>query len=430
MPHTLEILATTLFAISLVHSFSVKRFEHWASKFRQGSVGENFFHLFGEVEVVFGIWAAVFVVCMWAFSGAQEATRYLESLNFTEALFVFVIMAVCSTRPILHFANTLITTIARLLPFSKNLSFYFVALTVGPLLGSLITEAAAMTLIALILKERFFDQKPSESFLYATLAVLFVNVSIGGTLSNFAAPPVLMVASKWNWDNSYMFQHFGYKAFSAVIINALALSLLFRREITKEFLNQSLLGVKEKRSRSKIPAWVMLLNLGTLGLVVMASHYSVVFVGLFLLFLGFCTITKEYQDEVKLREALLVGFFLGGLVVLGTPQKWWLQPLLQSLSEPQLFIGATALTAITDNAALTFLGSQVENLSESMKYALVAGSVTGGGLTVIANAPNPAGFGILKSSFGPEGISPLSLLLYALLPTLVAGLALYFLPSF
>ena len=61
-------------------------------------------------------------------------------------------------------------------------------------------------------------------------------------------------------------------------------------------------------------------------------------------------------------------------------------------AQSALFFGAAALTAITDNAALTYLGSLVEDISDQSKYSLVAGAVAGGGLTVIANAPNPAGF--------------------------------------
>ena len=98
------------------------------------------------------------------------------------------------------------------------------------------------------------------------------------------------------------------------------------------------------------------------------------------------------------------------------------------MSPQVLFWGATALTAITDNAALTFLGSLVEGVSDEFKYALVAGAVTGGGLTVIANAPNPAGFAILKSSFDDGAISAVGLVTAALLPTLVAAAAVTLLP--
>jgi Na+/H+ antiporter NhaD/arsenite permease-like protein len=142
--------------------------------------------------------------------------------------------------------------------------------------------------------------------------------------------------------------------------------------------------------------------------------------GLFLFFIGLVTITMEYQEELKIRESLLVAFFLGGLVVLGGFQKWWLEPLLNSMNTSSMYFGSTVLTAFLDNAALTYLGSQVPNIDETMKYALVAGAVTGGGLTVIANAPNPAGFSILSSSFGKEGINPLKLFAFASPPTLVA----------
>jgi Na+/H+ antiporter NhaD/arsenite permease-like protein len=123
---------------------------------------------------------------------------------------------------------------------------------------------------------------------------------------------------------------------------------------------------------------------------------------------------------------LLVAFFLAGLVVLGSQQKWWLQPLLINLDSTTVYYGATVLTAITDNAALTYLGSLVEGLSDEFKYSLVAGALTGGGLTVIANAPNPAGYSILKSSFHEGAISPLYLFLYAVPPTIIAIIAFRF----
>jgi di/tricarboxylate transporter len=69
-------------------------------------------------------------------------------------------------------------------------------------------------------------------------------------------------------------------------------------------------------------------------------------------------------------------------------------------------------------------------LSDSAKYSLVAGAVSGGGLTVIANAPNPAGYGILKDSFTDSAISPVGLFLAALLPTIIVMICFLFLPSF
>jgi predicted cation transporter len=310
------------------------------------------------------------------------------------------------------------------MPFAKPLAFFVTALIVGPLLGSFITEPAAMTVTALILKRSFFDQNVSNRFKYVTLAVLFVNVSIGGVLTPFAAPPVLMVATQWNWGMGFMLTQLGWKATVATVLNTAMAATLLRQELSTVTLP------KEGVATSKhIPIWLTSIHLLFLALVVLTAHNPVFFLGLFLFFLGIVFITQEYQDELKLRESLLVGFFLAGLVILGSLQGWWLQPLLTSLSEFPLFLGATILTAFVDNAALTYLGTQVPHLEEGLKYALVSGAVAGGGLTIIANAPNPAGFTILRSSFGPEGISPVTLFLYALFPTLIAMICLWALPG-
>jgi hypothetical protein len=157
--------------------------------------------------------------------------------------------------------------------------------------------------------------------------------------------------------------------------------------------------------------------------VVVFAHHPPVFLGLLLFFLGFVGAYPRYQDRLILREGLLVGFFLGGLIVLGGQQRWWLQPLLSGTGDTAVYFGATLLTAITDNAALTYLGSLIAGISDEAKYALVAGAVTGGGLTVIANAPNPAGVALLKNGFADESIGALGLLLGALLPTAIAGAA-------
>ncbi len=415
-----QLFATICFALAILHTFSVKRFQHMAQRYPEGSVGENVFHLLGEIEVVFGFWAAIYMVFLSAHDGTTVAIQYLDKLNFIEPAFVFVIMAVCATRPILAIASRIIELASYLLPLPRPLAFFLACLIVGPLLGSFITEPAAMTVTALILLDRFYKKKISERLKYATLGLLFVNVSIGGTLTPYAAPPVLMVASTWNWDLAYMMQHFGWKAALAICVATATIAFRFRKELSKVAWTKS-----AEEDQRRIPLWVSLSHLVFLAIVVISSHHLPVFFGTFLFFLGLATVTREYQDELRLREGLLVGFFLAGLVVLGGPQRWWLEPILTHLEALPLFLGATALTAITDNAAITYLGSQVPTLSEVSRYALVAGAVTGGGLTVIANAPNPAGYGILNASFGKEGISPLKLFFSALFPTLLAGLAFW-----
>lgn len=422
-PTFIEVAATVIFAVAVLHTFMVKKFEQMAHHYPEGSMGENLFHFLAEVEAVFGIWAAVFICVVASQGGLHGAIEYLEGLNYTEPMFVFVIMCMAGTRPVIKLAEKLIVLISKLIPFPGKMAFYISALVVGPLLGSFITEPAAMTVTAIILLKNFYSKEMSDKFKYATIGLLFVNVSIGGTLTHFAAPPVLMVASKWGWGMGHMVKMFGYKAAVSCLVSTFAVAMLFKKELTGDFALRA-----DNTEKMLPPGWVYVLHIIFLALVVLTAHHAVFFMGLFLFFLGFMTVTKEFQDEPKVKESLMVGFFLAGLVVLGSLQKWWLQPLISSLTDQVLYFGATGLTAITDNAALTYLGSLVE-LSESAKYFLVAGAVTGGGLTVIANAPNPAGYGILKDSFGKDGISPIGLLKGALFPTFIAILCFELLPS-
>lgn len=418
--------ATVCFALAILHTFLVHYFQQMAHKYPNGSVGENLFHLLGEVEVVFGIWAGIFIGFFILVASPAEAVQYLETRNYTEPAFVFVIMVLCASRPILNTGEWIIQFASKLLPFEKSVNFYISCLVVGPLLGSFITEPAAMTITALILLKTYYKKGISEGLKYATLGLLFVNISIGGTLTPYAAPPVLMVAPVWGWDLQFMLEHFGWKAALAVVISTAIVVLRYRPELAKVSLSEES-SPKDNPNELPVPYWVIGIHLVLLVGVVLAAHHMVVFTGIFLFFLAVATVTQEYQSPLKLRESLLVGAFLGGLVILGGQQRWWLEPVLTQLTALPLYLGAITLTAFTDNAAITYLGSQVPNLSEFSKYALVSGAVVGGGLTVIANAPNPAGFSTLNSSFGNDGISPLLLLKAALIPTLVAGLCFWFL---
>lgn len=412
-PTTLQLIGAVLFALAVLHTFSTKIFERLAhTQPRHAGV----WHLLGEVEVVFGFWAMVLMVFMFALAGKQEATAYLDSRNFTEPMFVFVIMVIAGTRAVLQFAGSLVRQVATFLPLPRGMALYFLTLAFVPILGSFITEPAAMTLAALMLRDTLFAQPVSRALKYTTVGVLFVNISIGGTLTPFAAPPVLMVAAQWNWDLWFMLSNFGWKAAIAVLINAGCAMLLFRKELDH-------MAAAPANENATVPWPVIAVHLLFLLGVVVFAHHPAVFMGLFLFFMGFATAYARHQDRLILREGLLVAFFLAGLVVLGGQQQWWLQPVLMGMDATTVFFGATALTAITDNAALTYLGSLVQGLSEEFKIALVAGAVTGGGLTVIANAPNPAGVSILRSKFSDNTINPLGLLIAALPPTLVAVLA-------
>jgi hypothetical protein len=531
-----NLVATLIFFAAIIHTFMASTFmalshkwhhEH-AEKVRRGEARRYsvdfravVFHFLGEVEVVFGLWVVALVGAIVAFYDWSKVIAYIgHQVNFTEAAFVVVIMALASTRPILKFVESVMMGIANQLGGSLAV-LWMTILTVGPILGSLITEPAAMTISALLLSKRFYKLGPSRGFKYATLGLLFVNVSVGGTLTHFAAPPVLMVAEPWGWGTVHMLTHFGWKAIvGIVIVNGLYFvwfrkefarlhpayalqnlkdeiekrfvtrdqveqqftrtvrmveeeqqliksldqtthtltsqvrqrmleealpvfenegvdSQLIREAFDKRFedirlsrMRELLPGLLPEAQRPEfldpdwdereepVPFWATLVHLLFMAWTVVTAHYPPLFILGMLFFLGFAQITRPFQNRINLQPAMLVGFFLAGLVIHGGVQGWWIAPVLGSLGAVPLMLVATILTAFNDNAAITYLSTLVPGFTDSLKYAVVTGAVTGGGLTVIANAPNPAGQSILKRYFD-DAVSPLGLLKAALMPTLV-----------
>ena len=415
-PETIQLIAAAIFAVALLHTFAAKQFERLSHRYPRHA---GLFHLLGEVEVVFGFWAIVLVLSMALLVGGGDALAYAESRNYTEPLFVFVVMVIAASQPVLRAVMASVNTLAHYIPVPTPIATAWLGLAAVPLLGSLITEPAAMTIAALMLAPQIFRTAVPEGVKYFALGVLFVNVSIGGTLTAYAAPPVLMVAAAWQWDSAFMAANFGWKAAIAVVINATAATFVMRRHLGTPPAPEG--------GEARMPLSVVAVHIGLLAAVVLMAHHPVAFLAIFLLFLGFTQAYERHQSPLIIKEALLVGFFLAGLVVLGGMQAWWLQPIVASLQPLALFMGALGLTAITDNAALTYLGSLIAGISDESKYMLVAGAVAGGGLTVIANAPNPAGVALLKRGFADETVGAGGLLLGALGPTAVAAAAFLFL---
>jgi hypothetical protein len=382
-----------------------------------------------------------------------------------------------------------------------------------------------MAVSALLLADKFYSLGPSKKLKYATLALLFVNVSIGGAMTNFASPPVMMVAGVWSWDMPFMLKTFGLKTILALLGNTACYFLLvrgelmqmkqayedakFKRYIQRRFISQKELEenfteleklvdkrvhftaelnaysgilkenikdlahqkltpeeceqydisnaidekfdgiVTEELAKSipglttasglttiydshwdaredLVPLWIMGVHVFFLVWTVVNAGATVLFLAGFMFFLGFYQVTEFYQNRLDLKSPLLVAFFLAGIVIHGTLQAWWIAPLLGRLSPLYLNIVATGLTAFNDNAAITYLSTLVPNFSESMRYAVVSGALTGGGLTVIANSPNPIGQSVLKPYF-ESGISAGKLFQYAVFPTLLTALIYNFL---
>src|SRR6187401_2961053 len=270
-----NLIATSVFFLAILHTFAAARFARLAHQVQHRhdeearahglpatpSLRAEALHFLGEVEVVFGLWAVVLVVATTAYAGWEAARHYVsETVNYTEPLFVVVIMSLASTRPVIGFAEGALRRVAAA-GGATPAAWWVAILTIGPLLGSFITEPAAMTICALLLARQFFDLQPSPRLKYATLGLLFVNVSIGGTLTPFAAPPVLMVARSWGWDIPFMVATFGWKAALAVVVNSLALCLVFRREL-------GALPDRASDKSSALPPLVMAIHVAFLATIV------------------------------------------------------------------------------------------------------------------------------------------------------------------
>lgn len=520
-----NLFATIIFLLAIIHTFLtplfIKKAHILAEKGKNSqkyTIISGVFHFLGEIEAVFGIWAIALGIGVSYFYEWETFVHYVGSESYIEPMFIVVIMTIASSRPVLKLFELILWKIVKLLGGTLEI-WWFSILTLGPIMGSFITEPAAMVLSAHLLADKFYDLKPSNKLKYATLALLFVNISIGGTLTSFASPPVLIVSNIWNWDNLFMITHFGWKSFLAIICsNGIYFFILrkdfkslreaykanqYKKYIQRRFISKQtlqmifdeieietdgVLGFTEELSRlsakvrdsikseayktltydeivhyeieesldekfekmridelkrtlpgllpedirppyrdpnwdnreDKVPYWIMGVHVLFMIWTLFNAHEPVLFIAGFMFFLGFFQITAQYQNRLDLKPALMVAFFLAGLIIHGGLQGWWIAPILGKLQDFQLFSMSTILTSFNDNASITYLSSLVTDMSVHMKYSVVAGALTGGGLTIIANSPNPVGQSILRKYF-KTGISSYNLFKYALIPTIVAA---------
>jgi len=430
-------IALLLFAIAIFHTFSTNAIRRYARKLEMGvpqrkdtrrALWIQFLYFFGEVEVVFALWTIPLFLIIATMYGWNTAMNYLNTRDFTEPLFVVVIMALTSTRPIVHLAELLLRKIANCLGGSLS-AWWYTLLTLGPLFGSFITETGAMALSALLLSRQFYAYRPSPKLCYATLGLLFVNVSIGGVLTDFASPAVLVLAHCWHWNTAYMLFNFGWKAAVGILISNAIYWFYFRKELAeldrRKAVFTNVHTPDPEEPGHPIPNWITLIHVLVIVWIVSISNYPAAFIGSFVFFLGFHQATHHHQYSIRLARPLLVGLFLAGLVIHGGLQGWWVVPLLQSLTPLGVLGVSILLTGFTDNTGISYLATLVPHWGDAYKYAVFTGVVAGGGLTVIANAPNPAGYVLLGKHF-PDGISPLKLFLAAALPTCILY-AIYFL---
>lgn len=427
-----------IFGLAVFHTLWCNHFTALAKKIEERYVKKHgrrkvsflaeILFFFGEIEVIFALWVIPLVIVITTFFGWKEVVNYLSTRIYVEPFFIVVMMSLASTRPIIKLAQRGVHAIAKF--FGDTATSWWVAiLTLGPVLGSFITEAAAMTIAAVLLKEKLYAHKPSKKLAYGTLGLMFVNFSVGGMLTNFAAPPALTLSRCWNWKLGDFWGQFGIPVLIGIaVVNALYFFLL-RQEFKKlhKMKKTDLEALDSDRHKGAVPIGVTLIHLVFLGWTIAMAHYLPIFLGSYLLFLGFHQATRHHQYELNLKRPLMVGLFLAGLVIHGEFQGWWIDPLLGDLGYGAMMLAGTILTAFNENTTVAYLGCLLGDLQPKIQYALTSGLMAGGGLTVIAHSPNPAGQSLLRQYF-KGGISPLYLFLSAIIPTLIFLAIFYFFP--
>ena len=421
----LHMISLLIFILAVIHTLSTYRLQKWVEKkeqkAKQRTIPIHILYFLSQIEIVFAFWAIPLFIAIALFYNAKTALEYINTRDYTEALFVVVILALTASRPIVHIAEMTMKWCAKGLNGSLG-AWWFVVLTIGPILGSFITEAGAMTLCALLLSKQFYIYSPSKKLAYATLALLFVNISVGGVLTNFASPAVLILSHAWDWTNFDILSNFGWKAVLGILISNLLYWFYFRKEIHQMALTKQ--NIPPPQKELSVPHWITGIHIGFIVWTVYAAHYPAVFIASFLFYLGFHQLTRDHQYPIRVRHPMLIGLFLSGLVIHSGLQGWWVVDLLYGKSPLSVMGIAIGLTGFNDNTAISYLVSLIPDWGEAFEYAIFTGVIAGGGLTVIANAPNPAGYTILKHHF-KDGISPFGLLFAALIPTTILYIIFY-----
>lgn len=367
---------------------------------------------FGEVEVVYGLWCFVFFAVAAYWYGLEPVLSHIASHDYTEALFVAIALAIASTYPIMRFADSALSRLADI-GGGSPMAWWVLLLGVGPFLGALLKETVAMTILVVLLAKHFFASRPSQPLAYATLGLLFTNISVAGLLTSFASSPMIFVAKPWNWDTLYLLKLFGWKVIAGIAVSTSLYFFLFHKELRSLRLQK-----KDSSPPRDVPFWVTAIHLLFLILMALSSSQPVILIPLFILFIGFYQATAPYQVFMNLREPLFVGFFLASLILLSDLQFWWIEALVGRLSEKGLYFGSLAISAFTHNTSDALLFSRLKGLDEHVKYLLMSASMTAGGLTIMANGPNIVAYSLLRNKFDND-MSFTKLFLAALFPVLV-----------
>ena len=431
-------LATGIFLVAILHTFMAPRFARLAHRVQQGrderararspSLRAEALHFLGEVEVVFGLWAVVLLAAIAAYTGWETAKHYLnDTVNYTEPLFVVVIMALASTRPVVGFAERALRprgrrrrrhagrvvgddpdhrSAARLVHHRTGGDDDLRAAARAPVLRSATQSHAPQVRDARAAVRQRLDRRHADAFRRAAGADGGAPVGVGHAVhaATLRLARGRSRSSCRRWSYFVVFRR---------ELQALAARPAGRRR------GAARRGRGRARRCCRFRRGSTAVHVAFMAWTVVNAHYPALFVGGFLFFLGFARATAPTRARRAARRRCSSASSSPAWSSMAGCRAGGLRRCSASLSELPLFVGATVLTAFNDNALITYLATLVPEPRHELKLAVVQGAVTGGGLTVIANAPNPAGQALLGAFLRRRDLSARAAR-RGLVPTLIA----------
>lgn len=430
---TLLIGSGFIFLLAIIHTFLTpklfflsERFRHKQLIFTESSkkyyMLSELIGILSKVEIVFFVWAIPLFFLFWISEGFKLTITYFDTRNYSFPIYIMTIVVLTTSKPIIDFADRILTFLAKLGPNTPKM-WWWALLLGSPLIACLVKEPGAMIIGSTLLLRKFYYLTPSRSFRYATMGLLFSNISMGGLLTPVSSRAFMLVQSSLNWKPGFLLAQFSWKAFIAIILSTTIYYVIFRKEFDK------LPSTVRDRINFKyaIPWWISATHILFLAAILWIKPASVILAAFFVLFLLFHKMTVFYQNPLHLDKMALLGLFYTGVLIHGDLQGKWISLIMEKLPGLGVLIVSFILSACMDNSIAHYLAMNVTSSSDCYRYLVVAGVTAAGGLTLLANSANLLGYTVLKTSF--LSISFVKLFYYGLTPSLVALTIFWFLRS-
>lgn len=429
LPHysvPLQIGALACFILSIVHIFMIPVFARLYRNYQNKRIAfpedwkrflwlGEWYRLMSTIELVFLLWSVPLFFWFLYTEGYKGTMAYLNTRNYTFSMFIIVMWLLLGSKPIsyaVEHAFAKIANIGRQSPKSWWLTVMFVA----PLSTIFLRETGAIIIATTLLAKYFYDLSPSTRFSYATMGLLFSNVSIGGLLTTSSSRSLSMILRTLRWDNYEVMTHFGWKALLAICLSTTVYYYLFRREF-HHFPRKIEHIINAGR---KIPIWIICVHIAMAFAAMRFRSAPVLMGGVCIFYVFFHRLTVFYQNKIDFWKVCCLGVFFIGMSFVGGLQEWWILKLVKNSSDFGYMWAAYILSIFLDNVLVNLMMHDLPVVTDCYLYLVVAGCMSAGGLTLIANTPNIVSFATLRPFFQKPSFSFWKLFLASLFPSVLA----------